>query len=65
MPLPPEIHYLRTVVNQRLASLRSRRRDQGSLTVEWMIIGGSLFLGAIWAAARIYSVIRDRGAQIK
>jgi len=59
--LPPEIAYLRALLQTR----RAKARDRGSITLEWMVIIGILFAAAVWAATKIVSAIHTHANQIK
>ena len=58
---PVEVAYLRAL----LGHWRGRAREQGSITLEWIVIIAVLFLAAVWAATKIDGVIRSRASQIK
>jgi hypothetical protein len=59
--LPPDFTYLRALLHQ----WRGEAKDRGSITLEWMVIIGILFLAAIFAANKIVSAIHTHANQIK
>lgn len=61
LALPPELDYLRALLDH----WRGRAKDRGSITLEWMVVLGILFAGAVWAATKIVNAIHTHANQIK
>jgi hypothetical protein len=59
--LPPELTYLRALLDQQ----RRHARDRGSITLEWMVIIGLLFVAALWAGTKIVNAIHTHANQVK
>lgn len=59
--LPPDFTYLRALLDQ----WRGEAKDRGSITLEWMVIIGILFVAAVFAATKIVQAIHNHANQIK